>query len=666
MILECRLERRFGLCLSASPRAVAAVGFWIGLGARCLFGVLLAASMPAWAGGPYLENLQARAAALQLADTRAWHALLHYEDNVLQPGVTSTVTTGWFFRAPDGRSNPGAELAATLAGFFESRDIAARDAPVRCVFPARYRFLDRHLHMDAARLPQADCQAYRQWKKQLDPAAISLVFPAAYMNNPASMFGHTLLRVDGKAGGQRNKLLAHAVNFAATAAKKDSALMYAFKGLTGGYPGSYGVFPFYKKVKEYAWIENRDIWSYPLALTQVQLNRLVAHLWALQGVTFDYYFFTKNCAYQLLALLEVARPQLHLTESFDWYAIPADTIRRLARVPGLLGAAEYRPALATRLKRHVALLTESQRALALAVTAGRVRADAPIVQTLPARVRARVLAVAHDYLYYQQQAGRISGKTAARAEQILLARSRIPLDSQFPPVPQPTVSPAEGHGTLRLAVGGVWERGLFSLGLRVRPAYHDLLDPPGGYTAGAQISFLDLRLRIEPDDSELEIAHLALIDITSISTRGPLFQPISWRISTGLRQRPVSAPFDPNAHLGYYLQGGPGLAWGDAGILAGYVFGLASADVNHGFEHGYAVGAGGSVGVMAYPVPGWQLRAEAGVIESLVGDPGRRSWLELTQQWRLLAGLNLRFGIGYHDTVRHDFGRVNVMLQGYF
>src|SRR5699024_7388704 len=161
--------------------------------------------------------------------------------------------------------------------------------------------------------------------------------------------------------------------------------------LTGGYPGVYGVFPYYRKVKQYAWIENRDIWDYPLQLDQAGLQRMVAHLWTMLEVDFQYYFLTKNCSYQLLSLIEVARPELHLTERFDWYAIPADTIRALRSVPGLLGEAEYRPSMQTELRRHGDQLTASERQLAVALAAGRVAADSPRLTRLPAVTQARVL-----------------------------------------------------------------------------------------------------------------------------------------------------------------------------------------------------------------------------------------------------------------------------------
>lgn len=632
----------------------------------CLLSLVGLVSGAAHADNAYLDELQRRAAEQELADTADWHALIHYEDNWLRPGVTSTVASPWFFQAENGHSDPAAELDATLAAFFETDDLGPRKEPPRCVFQARYAFLDRHLDFDGQRMPVTECEQYDNWTAGLDPAAVSLIFPAAYPNSPSSMFGHTLLRIDSEGQEQRTELLAYAINFAANT-EEDNGVIFAVKGLTGGYPGVYGVFPYYEKVKQYAWIENRDVWAYPMDLSAAELDRLVAHLWEMRGVAFDYYFLTKNCSYQLLALLEAARPELRLTDAFDWYAIPADTIRAVGRVPDLLGPPDYRPSLATVLDRHAESLPESQLDLALAVADGREPPDGDALANLPPRARARVLEVAHDHLYYRYQTGAVPRQSGvARARQILLARSRVATDADFPPVAEPATPPEAGHDTLRVAAGPVWEGDDAGIGLRLRPAYHDLLDPPGGYTAGAQINFMDVALRADVDDDELELDRLTLIDIVSISARSDLFKPISWQIGTGFRQRPVAAPMDEDAHLGYYVEGGPGLAWGDLDGVTAYAFGLGSADVNHGFEHGYALGAGASLGVLAYPTPGWQLRAEVGGLDYAAGDGGHRAWAKLTQQWPLPGPLALRAEIGYEENSRRDYGRGMLLLQGYF
>src|SRR5690606_41526448 len=80
-----------------------------------------------------------------------------------------------------------------------------------------------------------------------------------FMGNPSSMFGHTLLRLDPKDQQQLN-LISYAVNYAATVDGNDN-WSFAWKGLTGQYPGEYSLMPYYRKVKEYGDFESRDLWE---------------------------------------------------------------------------------------------------------------------------------------------------------------------------------------------------------------------------------------------------------------------------------------------------------------------------------------------------------------------------------------------------------------------
>ncbi|MDN5937491.1 MAG: DUF4105 domain-containing protein, partial [Salinisphaera sp.] len=427
--------------------------------------------------------------------------------------------------------------------------------------------------------------------------------------------------------------------------------------------------PYYDKVKEYAWIESRDIWDYRLQLSARQRNRLMAHLWALQGVHFTYYFLSRNCSYQLLALLQAAMPKLQLVEQFDLYALPADTIRALAAVPGLLGHAGYRPALATTLASHARTMSQQALAIAIALARGQAEPDGRRVQTLPPQTRARVLELAHDYLYYRHLGGAYSAElTRTRAGAILLARSRITTHANWPQVPAPDTPPHAGHESRRIALTSAWGATGFHLGVDFRLAYHGLLDPPGGYVGGAGVKLFDIALRLDPNAQghALQLAHLTLIDLVSISPRGPFFKPLSWRLSTGLRQRPIAAPFHPDAHLGFYLQGGPGLAWGSLDTITWYSFALLSADLNHGFDQGYAVAGGASAGLLAYPLAGWQIKAEAGLLENAIGDDGHRAWLRLAQQWPLIGAWQLRLGLGWYGTARDDHARAALGLATYF
>ena len=631
---------------------------WVALGLVCA---------TAAAADPDLAALQARAAERDLASSAQWHALMHYEAGWLGRGLHSTVASDDFFLAVDGSSDPAAELNATLKAFVTGGQIERRDKTAACTFVARRKFLESSLGLEAQALGGADCHEYQQWRAALSPERISLIFPTAFPNSPSSMFGHTLLRIDSSRAARGTELLSYAVNFAAAAGDDAKGLSFAWKGLTGGYAGVFGLFPYYEKVKQYAWIEHRDVWAYPLELADAETERLVDHLWEMDGVRFDYYFLTKNCSYQLLSLLEAARPELRLTEQYSWYAIPADTIRTLADVPGLMGKPRFRPSLETTLRWQVDQLDAEQRSLARELAADKVAFDDSRLTALPPAERAAVLEVAHDYLYYRLQSEPGNAPAGrAHANAILLERSRIARASPFGDVPTPDAPPDRGHHTLRLATAAVYEGDDLSLGLRLRPAYHDLLDDPGGYTAGAEINFLDLGLRIDPDGGKLRIDDLQLLNIVSLSPRDDLFKPVSFQLDTGLRRRPSSVVFDNVANdLGYYFQGGPGLAWGDSDLL-GYVFGLASLDANGALSPGYALGAGGSAGVLAYPSRDLQLKAEAGMLEYIAGDDGFYRWAKFQQQFNLVRGLGLRSEIGWEDTAVRSGLRAVIGLQAYF
>ena len=158
-----------------------------------------------------------------------------------------------------------------------------------------------------------------------------------------------MLRVDQKGQTEQTRILAYTINYAAEV-PPDVGISYPFKGLFGGYKGFFSTIPYYIKVQEYRDIENRDIWEYKLNLTDEQIHKLLMHAWELGNAYFDYFFFKENCAYHIYLDLEVADPNLHLTDQFH-FAIPADTIRLLFRYKGLIKEIVYQPARSTLLKR---------------------------------------------------------------------------------------------------------------------------------------------------------------------------------------------------------------------------------------------------------------------------------------------------------------------------
>ena len=116
--------------------------------------------------------------------------------NLFGAGFTSMQDDPGFFMAPTGKTDPQAELAATLAQFFSDEMVGRSKQPAQCAFVARYHWLKEKLHFDERRLPPQPCERFTRWFNEFNAQSISVIFPTGFMNNPASMFGHTFLRID--------------------------------------------------------------------------------------------------------------------------------------------------------------------------------------------------------------------------------------------------------------------------------------------------------------------------------------------------------------------------------------------------------------------------------------------------------------------------------------
>jgi hypothetical protein len=611
---------------------------------------------------PYLDQLIVQATTERLAETAAWRALVHYRANLLFPGVTGQADDPAFYLAPDGKTDPEAELHATLRAFFAPPLVETDTLQhPQCRFIARYHWLRDALKFDPGLLPPQPCARFHRWRDTLNASALTLVFPSAYINNPSSMFGHTLLRVDAADQDERTRLLAYAVNYA-VGPGADGGTLFILKSLVGAYPGTFSLSPYYVKVKEYSDMENRDIWEYRLNFTQEEIDRLLMHAWELGPTRFDYYFFDENCAYYLLSLFEVARPGLELTDAFRGWVIPVDTVRRVVEQPGMLAQVVYRPANNTRLKDTLAHMSPDELQSVRRLAQGGGTPGAELTAVTEER-RAVLLEGAYALLRYEVAAGHPPPvDTAALSRELLLARSRLPVRLEEE-LPMPSVRPDQGHGTRRLSLGVGRTRDADFQVLAFRPAYNDLLDPAGGYAEGAQINFLDTVLRHYREDGGLEVDKLTLVDIYSLAPRDAFIKPISWRINTGFIR--AAAGGDERAPL-YRTNGGAGLAWGDWDRVVFSVFVEGTLDVGDVFDPDYALGAGPALSLFVRPYAAWKINLSARRQVYYAGDTHAEREVTLEQSFSFGRRQALRWSL----SDRHERGAAGVsstlLWQWYF
>ena len=198
----------------------------------------------------HIADLQIAAQEQHLWQSTEWINLLHYNGKgKLADNYESEVNDSRFFIAPDGRTNPESELNATLAAFYKT-DVTG-DEHAQCEFIARLNWLKQKLSIDSGSLPVVHCDKYIEWRKLVRSDSVTLIFPAYNLNSPSSMFGHTLLRLDSAEDKGNSRWLSTAINFGADVREGDNSILYAVKGLVGGYSGTFVTDHYYKKITVY-------------------------------------------------------------------------------------------------------------------------------------------------------------------------------------------------------------------------------------------------------------------------------------------------------------------------------------------------------------------------------------------------------------------------------
>ncbi len=454
-----------------------------------------------------IQNYLKIAEQKQLHQDITWQRLMYADQS-----QKSEVTYDGYFYAKDGKNNLKNELEADVKALFIN---SAENQSIRCKLPARSRWLIQQLNIDTEKLPIVKCPEFDQWINQIKPYKATLIYATDFMGNPSSMFGHTLLRLDPKDQKQLN-LVSYAVNYAATVSGEDN-WSYAWKGLTGQYPGEYSLMPYYRKVKEYGDFESRDLWEYELNLTPEETRFLVEHIWEMQHVSFPYYFVSDNCAYRLLGLIDLVRPNLDLKKQFNYAAIPIETLKAVDQ-QDLVKEVVYRPALETQLlsqaKQHGTPLAKVAHQIAFQD----IEKAQPLLEKYNQHDQAKILEMAYDDLYLQYISRQVDVDFAQpQLRQLLAERSQIDVEKQRQEPERPKMQPVEGHHARNLSVNVGELQGKKFIELGHRQAYHDLIDPQGGYRLGTQLLFLDGNIQYR--DDQLKLEHLDLLTVNSYNPK---------------------------------------------------------------------------------------------------------------------------------------------------
>jgi hypothetical protein len=498
--------------------------------AKFLFVLLL--STPLFAQIP--QNISKIIQKKQLYYHPVWQKLLHYRQG------KSEIDDPAFFFSKRGKRNLESELNATVLALLE--DKSDDENSTLCYYPSRSTWLLEQIPLLKKKIKIPQCTKLKKSIQMLDAKQITIILASAHINSPASAFGHTFLRIDAN---QHTPLLSYAINYAAQTTE-DNGFIYAYQGLFGGYKGLYSVDPYSKKLKTYSDLEQRDIWEYPLKLNQEEIDRLILHVLELQHFYADYFFLTENCSYNLLWLLEVAKPELALTSQFSLKAIPIDTLRAIGDA-GLIKSIHYRPSK----RKKILQLNEEIEGNPIAINFAKSKEyNLTLIKDLSPKQQAKTLELATHLLQIRHKEGEIDKREYLNHFlRLLKERSKLGKFPQ-PSIPSPT-PPKRGHDSTKFTLSYAKNK---ELSTRIKIAYHDIYDNESGYISGAYINFLDSAIGYHHNKFFLE--EINLLDIRSYAIQDAIFKPISWQVATGARRI-----FDNR--LNAYLQAGGGITLGE-------------------------------------------------------------------------------------------------------
>jgi len=455
-----------------------------------------------------------------------WHSAIHSDD---------------FFLDPQGSTDPQRELQATLLALAAPQG-EDPDQHAQCRFPARWLWL-------RARLPHApelqtaiSCPALQAWTHANRVESLSIVFASGYLGNPASYYGHTLLKFNYKGEVGQTRLMDVSVNYGAIVDQQDGPITYIAKGLLGGYDGGFSHVQFYFHNHNYGDVELRDLWEYRLNLPPDAVNLVVAHAWEVLGKRYTYYFFRENCGYRMAELLQVADGVEVIPDRWPWL-IPQAIVQQVgaARVNGqpLLAEVTYHPSRQTRFYDKYRRLDTTETTMLRALVTQQQRLDGGALAGLPPDARQRVVDALIDYYQFVgAPLERAPADIKAGYTQALAARYQLP-PGPTAPNPPPPVSPHQSRapGWLQLGLTHHSQTGQ-AITLHVRPAYYDELDADSGQVRNAALTMADLQLTVRRGHTLLQRFDLVRVDSANAALTGlPGDNGAAWRLHLGVEQQ---------------------------------------------------------------------------------------------------------------------------------
>ena len=258
--------------------------------------------------------------------------------------------------------------------------------------------------------------------------------------------------------------------------------------------------------------------------------------------------------------------------------------------------------------------------------------------------QAKILEMAYDDLYLQFLGRKVEEKFAQpRLRTLLQLRSLSHTEKQRTAPTQPKTDPTASHKARQFSLKAGEIQGQKYVELGHRQAYHDLIDPQGGFRIGTQLMFWDGSIQYR--DDELKLNHFDFLSVNSYNPITPFKLPLSWGFNLGWQQEAL----DSNGQFSELEQHGV------ASLKTQFGYTKADQDRQHlcyaqiqqQFQAGKALDDGWRVGVG--PTLGCQ-NIWSDRINSLV--QVELPYWEDSHQWNLKLNSNLQYLFNQQNALR--------------
>lgn len=476
----------------------------------------------------------------RLATHPTWLKLLKYEPSTDSPtGWRSAIHADAFFLSPSGVTDPLAELQASVSQFVDPSVDSANEQHPTCRFPARYMWLASELTTSSNFVPMATCSEYNKWILQGETESVSFVLATGYLENPASFYGHTILKLNSSRSRNTKDIEDVSVNYGAIVPDGDDPVTYIFKGIFGGYEAGFSDSDYYFHTHNYGETELRDMWEYELNLTKDEVDLFLAHAWEVIGKEYTYYFFRKNCGYRMAEMLELI-PGVEIIPNNPFFIMPQVLIQRLNSAQRneepLVKRVALKQSRQSKLYEGFGNLSQTHQELLRDIAENPNVLNQPVFLGLDPDSKGKILEVLISYYLFLQKKTPENKEIDEIYRKVLTLRFGLPVGPNLKTVNEKE-APHEGRNPSRISVGGAYNSRLANAGIiHLRPAYYDELDAGAAHVSNSSLSMGEVKLSIFNDNIDIrQLDFVSLSSFNANATNLPGDEMETWSLAAGIR-----------------------------------------------------------------------------------------------------------------------------------